>query len=113
MTEHHTRRRRLSRRALRALAWAAGGLAFASPFAALTISPRPAAAEVTERPRRVIVVRKITRRVIVHAAPETPAVRYVYVDGGSSGSTGSSTGPSASGGTAVAAPSAPTSTGGS
>jgi len=101
-------RRRFSRRALRALAWVTGGLAFTTPFVALSASPRVATAEGAEGSRPVIVVRKITRRVVVHAAPETPPVRYVYVDGSSSGSSGASASSAA-----VAAPSAPTSTGGS
>ena len=121
MTDRPTRRPRLSRRALRALAWVAGGLAFASPFAALTVSPKPAAAESTKEPRQVILVRRITRRIVVHPAPEKPPVRYVYVGNGgtssstgaSSSSSGASSGSSVSGGTAVAAPAAPTSTGGS
>ena len=107
MTEGQARRR-FSKRALRALAWITGGLAFTTPFAALSASPRVASAEGTEGSRPVIVVREITRRVVVHAAPETPSVRYVYVDGGSSGTSGSS-----ASSVAVAAPSAPTSTGGS
>lgn len=114
MTDAPARRRRLSRRALRALAWVAGGLAFASPFAALTASPRPAVAADAARPRRVIVVRKITRRVIVHPAPESPPVRYVYVGGGSTGSTPTSATSSSGAPSAAAAPApASTSTGGS
>jgi len=101
-------RRRFSKRALRALAWVTGGLAFTTPFVALSASPRVATAEGADGSRPVIVVRRITRRVVVHAAPETPPVRYVYVDGGSSGSSGASASSAA-----VAAPSAPTSTGGS
>lgn len=104
-------RRRFSKRALRALAWVTGGLAFTTPFVALSASPRAATAEGAEGSRPVIVVRKITRRVVVHAAPETPPVRYVYVDGGFSGSSASQG--SAASSAAVAAPSAPTSTGGS
>lgn len=102
------KRRRLSRGVLRALAWIAGGVTFASSFASLTVSPRPAtASDTAPRPRRVIIVRKITRRVIVHQAPDT-SPRYVYVGGGSSGS-GSS-----GGSTVVAsAPSSTTSSGGS
>lgn len=110
MTEA-AKRRRLSRGALRALAWIAGGATFASSFASLTVSPRPAtASDASQKPRRVIIVRKITRRVIIHQAPDT-SPRYVYVGGGSSGSSGSSS----SGGSTVAAsaPSSTTSSGGS
>lgn len=107
MTEA-AKRRRLSRGALRAIAWIAGGATFASSFASLTVSPRPASATDTQRPRRVIVVKKITRRVIVREAPDT-GPRYVYVGGGSSGSSGSSGGSTL----AASAPSSTTSSGGS
>jgi len=117
MTDTPARRRRLSRRALRALAWVAGGLAFASPFAALTAAPRPATAGDGARPRRVIIVRKITRRIVVHPAPEPLPVRYVYVGGGSSSasstSSSSSSSSSSTSSNAVAAAPASTSTGGS
>ena len=107
MTET-TGRRRWSRRTLRALAWVSGGLAFLSPFAGLTISPKPATAEPTsgDAERPVIVVRRITKRVIVRPAPQQQPVQYVYVGGGSPGG-------SPGGGSAVAAPAPATSTGGS
>jgi len=98
-------RRRFSKRALQAMAWVTGGLAFAAPLGALAASPKVAGAERAEQAPQLIVVRTITRRVVVHAAPGTAPIRYVYVDGSSSGapaSTGSTT-----------APSAATSTGGS
>jgi hypothetical protein len=107
MTEA-TQRRRWSRGALRALAWIAGGATFASSFASLTLSPKPAtASDASQRPRRVIIVKKITRRVIVREAPEAP--RYIYVGGGSSSGSTSSGGSTV----AAAAPSSTTSTGGS
>jgi len=107
------KRRRLSRGALRALAWVAGGLAFLSPFAGLTMSPRPATADPSSaaKEQRLIIVRRITRRVIVRPAPERQPVRYVYVGGGSPGSSAASS--SGGGGSAVAAPAPTTSTGGS
>ena len=110
MTETAKRRRRLSRGALRALAWIAGGAAFAAPFASLTLSPRPATAEGTgsAKGRRVILVRKITRLVVVRQAPETPGVQYVYVGGGSAN--GSNSGPSGSANVAAAPPPASTTT---
>ncbi len=119
MTED-AKRRRLSRGALRALAWIAGGAAFAAPLAALTVSPKPATADpgsATEG-RRVIVVRKITRRVVVQQPSQPSGVRYVYVGSGSSGSGSSGSGSSGSGssGATAAAPPPPppsSSTGGS
>jgi len=118
MTDVAKRRRRLSKGALRAFAWIAGGAAFAAPFASLTLSPRPATASSaapTDPGRRVIVVKKITRRVVIHPAPDTPSVQYVYVGNGSSGSSGSSSSSSSSSSSVAAAapPSSTTSTGGS
>ena len=84
MTEH-SRKPRASKRQLRATAWMAGGLAFATPFAALAASPKPdtgdgGAAAATRRPVRV--VRHVTRRiVIVHAAAPQPAVTFVSAPG--------------------------------
>lgn len=101
-------RRRLSRRALRAWAWVAGAATFASPAAALAVQPKPdvAAAGTHEVRRPVIVVRKVTRRVIVREPATSGGVRYVYTGGGSSASTTVSSG----GGSA---PAPATTTGGS
>jgi hypothetical protein len=81
-------RRRASKRELRLWAWVAGGLAFAAPWAALASAPKPAAAAVPAGERRpAVVVRTITRRVIVtHPRSDAP-VRYVAAppDGSSSG----------------------------
>jgi hypothetical protein len=95
------------------MAWVAGGLAFVSPFAALSASPKPSttsAANTADEGRRVIIVRTITRRVVIRDAPKTPQVHYVYVGGGSSGSSGSSGG---SGPVAAPPPPPTTSTSGS
>jgi hypothetical protein len=107
MTDAAPKRPRLSRRALRAWAWIAGGIAFFSPWTVLGLSPKPAAgAEVARQPRQLVIVRKITRRVIIQDAPKSQPVRYVYAAGtpgsSASGSSGSSSGSSA-----------PTTTGGS
>lgn len=79
-------RRRASKRELRAWAWTAGGLAFLAPWAALGASPQPASARAAgERP--VILIRKITRRVVVqHPSANQAPVRYVYANGGSASS---------------------------
>jgi hypothetical protein len=94
MTEPRARRTRLSKRALRLWAWVAGGLAFLSPWAALALSPKPAAQAAqapSERP--VIIVRRITRRVIVRDAPRPSAPQIRYVSSGSSSSAGSAVAP--------------------
>lgn len=106
MTEAaHTERakpKRASKRVLRAWAWIAGLIAFFSPWAVLGLQPKPAAsAAPAQSGRQVTIVRKITRRVIVQAAPKPQPVRYVYAGG---------SGPSSGGGSA---PAPSTSTGGS
>lgn len=105
MTEASARRPRRSKRTLRAWAWAAGALAFLAPWAAFGVSPKPAtaSAEGAAEPRRVIVVRKITRRVVVQDQPVDQPVQYVYIGGGSSSSSSSS-------GPVAAPPPAPTTT---
>ncbi len=90
MTERAERvgRRRASKRELRIWAWLAGGLAFFAPWAALGASPKPAAdvaAGKAERP--VVIVRKITRRVVIQSRPASAPVQYVTVPSSSSGST--------------------------
>lgn len=103
MTDGAPRQPRFSKRLLRAWAWIAGGVAFLSPWAILGLSPKPpVSAASAQLPRQVIIVRKITRRVVIQDAPKAAPVRYVYVNGGSS----------SSGGSTVSAP-ATTSTGGS
>jgi hypothetical protein len=99
-------RRRASKRELRAWAWIAGGLAFAVPWAALGAAPKPPSvqASAADSQRPVVIVRKITRRVIV-SHPSVPApVRYVTAPSSSNGS-GS--------GTSAAPPPPATSTGAS
>lgn len=83
MTDRAAKPRRLSKRALRAWAWLAGALAFLSPWAVLGLSPRPqAGATAAQDARPVIIIRKITRRVIIHDAPKPQPIRYVTVGGG-------------------------------
>ena len=89
------KRRRLSKRALRTWAWLAAGLAFFSPWTILGLSPKPAVSATEKpprapRPRRVIIVRKITRRVIVKDKAKPQPVHYVYSGGSPSGSSGGS-----------------------
>ena len=106
MTEERAPRARASRRELRAWAWVAGGLALMAPWAAVADAPEASAGG---EGRPVLVVRKITRRVIVTHPAQPAGVQYVYVNGGSSGSSSSSTSSSSGGG----APAPTTSTGGS
>lgn len=94
-----TRRRRWSKRALRIVAWIAGGASFAAPWGALALAPKPVAASQTDPPRQVI-IRRIIRHVYIQGpAQAAPKVRYVYVSGGSGGSgAGRAPAPAKSGG---------------
>lgn len=99
MTERAPRRR-ASKRALRVWAWVTGGIAFLAPLGALAASPGPPAADVAQgRPDRpVLVIRRITKRIVVREQPADVPVQYVYAP---------STTSSAPGSTTVAAPAAP------
>ncbi len=82
-TEPRERRSRLSKRALRVWAWIAGGLAFLSPWVALGLSPKPAAQTGTApKARQVVIVRKITRRVIVQGGAKPAPIRHVTSSSG-------------------------------
>jgi hypothetical protein len=115
MTDQTSRKpARLTKGSARAWGWVAGTIAFVLPWAAIGAKVKASAGSAeasAEQPRPVVIIRKVTRRVIVqHAAPtQAPQVRYVTVGGGSSG------GSSGGGGSAPAAPPPPppASTGGS
>lgn len=95
-----TRRRLASKRALRLTAWSSAAAALLASWAVFGTLPKPTAAVTVPRASapKVVVIRKVLRRVIVHtAAPATPVVTF------NPGSSGSSAPP----------PPAPTSTGGS
>ncbi len=83
MTEPVKGRRRASRRVLRVWAWVAGGLAFLTPWVALTSAPRPTVQNAATAPTRpVVLVKKVTRRVIITPAKTGAPVRYVPSGGG-------------------------------
>ena len=95
-----TRRRLASKGALRLTAWSSAAAALLASWAVLGSLPKPTAAVSVPRASapKVVVIRKVLRRVIVHAAaPVAPASPVVTFNPGSSGP----------------APPAPTSTGGS
>lgn len=91
------RKRRLSKRALRFWAWFAAAVAFVSPWAVLGISPKPVATA-AEQARPVVIVRKITRRVVIKDQPKPQPTRVVYVGGGSSTSSSGGGSTTSSGG---------------
>jgi hypothetical protein len=71
------RRKRLSKGALRALAWVAGGAAFAAPWGALAVQPKPAVA--SAQPAQQVIIHRIIRHVYRQAPVKAqPKVRYVY-----------------------------------
>src|SRR5438094_712447 len=55
-------RKRLSKRVLRLLAWAAGVASFLSPWAVLGLAPKPVANAATQKPK-VIVRHRVVNRV--------------------------------------------------
>lgn len=100
MTEGR-RRPRASKRLLRAWAWVAAALAFLAPAAVLGAAPKPPEQGARAGEPPTLVIRKVTRRIVI-TRPSAPApIRYVS---GGSASSGSST---------VSSTPATTSTGGS
>lgn len=108
MTEPASRpsRRRASRSAIRFWAWVTGGLAFLAPFGALAEGSAGGAAQADQRVSRELVIRRITRRVVIHDAPVHAPVRYVYVPAASSSTPSAGSAP-------APAPAPATTTGGS
>lgn len=91
MTEARPRRR-LSKRALRAWAWVAGIATFATPAAALGAEPKAPSNDHDGSARPVVIVRTVTRRVIVRERSRPTGIRYVTP----AASSGSSSAPAAS-----------------
>lgn len=93
MTES-VRRPRASKRELRAWAWVAGALAFLAPAAVFGAVPKPPqdTAQATDRP--ALVIRKITRRIVITRPAASSPVRYV-ASGSTSGSGSVSSAPAA------------------
>ena len=94
MTEP-ARRPRASKRLLRAAAWVAGGLAFLAPAAVLSAAPKPPADATAVGRRPTVVIRKITRRIVMTRPSAPAAVRYVPGGTASSGSSSVSSAPAA------------------
>jgi hypothetical protein len=95
-TPHRERvpRKRASKRRLRALAWIAGGLAFATPFGALAAAPKPAKTAANARAAGsnkppVTIVRRITKRVVITHPTASAPVQYVAPSSSSSSSSSS------------------------
>jgi hypothetical protein len=99
MTEQ-VRRPRASKRELRAWAWVAGALAFLAPVAVFGAVPKPPQEQARASDPPNIVIRRITRRVVITRPAASSPVRYV-------------TGGSTSGSSSVGSTPAVASTGGS
>jgi hypothetical protein len=107
MTEAPRRKARWSRGRLRTLAWTTGVATFLAGVGALGASPMPEAPQPPRDrwvPRQRVIVRRITRRVVVVEPATSAPVTYVQTPSVSSSS-------SSSGGAAAQAP--PPTTGGS
>jgi hypothetical protein len=93
------KKRRWSKRAVRATAWTAAGAAFISALGALGAAPIPTAAgqTVSTAPRKIIVRRIIKKVVIVGQAKPAP-VHVVYTGGGGSTSSAPAPAPVTTGG---------------
>jgi len=91
MTERAPRQR-ASKRELRAWAWVAGAIAFVAPAAVFGAVPKPpqdTGAQATKGPD--IVIRRITRRIVITRPAASSPVRYVSAGSTSGSSTVSST----------------------
>lgn len=67
----------MSKRALRVTAWLTGGAAFAAPWGALALSPKPL--EAAPQPVQQVIIRRIIRHVYTQAPVSgQPKVKYVY-----------------------------------
>jgi hypothetical protein len=72
-------KKRLSRRAVRTIAWVAGGAAFAAPWGVLALQPKPVSAAPQPEPTRQVIIHRIVRHVYTKApVSKAPKVRYVY-----------------------------------
>jgi hypothetical protein len=93
MTKHAPKKRRLSRGWIRATAWLAGGVTFLGGLGALAAAPKPAQTLKADGPQKrpVVIVRKITRRVIITDPVVSAPVQFV--SGSSSSSSSSSSNP--------------------
>lgn len=93
MTEK-VRRPRASKRELRAWAWVAGAIAFLAPAAVFGAVPKPPQDAAQGVNPRDIVIRKITRRIVITRPTASSPVRYV-TGGSTSGSSSVSSAPAA------------------
>jgi hypothetical protein len=81
-TEAAPRKKRMSKRALRAWAWVTGAVSFALPGALFTVAPKPAVADAVPVKPKVIVRHKVVKRVVwVTDAPAASAPQVTYVSG--------------------------------
>lgn len=80
------RSRRLSKRALRSIAWVGGGAAFLAAWAVIDVVPTPASSQaspVQTTPRRLVVIHHVVRKVIIQ--DRAPSGGGVTTSSGSGG----------------------------
>ena len=114
MTEHRTsaKPKRWSKGRVRALAWVTGVATFFAGFGILGAAPKPSSANATgpsgpqKPPRQRVIVRKVTRRVVVVDPVVTAPVTYAPSTSTGDGSSTAGT-TSTSGGTITAPPPPP------
>ena len=78
--------RRVSKRALRSMAWVGGGAAFLAAWTVIDVVPKPAqsqASPVHATPRRLVVIHHVIRKVIIQ--DQTPTGGSVTTTSGSGG----------------------------
>jgi hypothetical protein len=91
MTEAPTRRKRLSKGRIRAIAWVTGVTTFFTGWGVLGMAPKPAASAdgAKAKPTRpALVVHRILRRVVIVDPASGVPVRYVDVPGSGGSATG-------------------------
>lgn len=97
MTEHAPTKRpkRWAKGRVRALAWGTGAATFLAGIGVLGVAPKPAASAAPGgrlAPRRQVIVRHITRRVVIVEPATSAPVTYVPAPTTQVGSTGGSSG---------------------
>ena len=118
MTEQRRtdRAKRWSKGRIRAVAWVAGGATFLAGSSALGVAPKPATADASGKaqrpraPRQRIVIRKITRRVVI-TDPVVAAPVHYEPSSTSSSSTSSVPVDTWTGGSTTTAPPPPSTSG--
>lgn len=90
-----SRPKRWGKGRVRALAWVTGAATFLAGLGALGVAPKPAASAAQggrQAPRRQVIVRHITRRIVIVEPATSAPVTYVSAPTAQVGSSGGSSG---------------------